>query len=465
MSLRNDAATAGYRGEALLAIERLGLQVFDLVEVTTSRGTFVGLVVPRSQAADDRHIVLRLPSGHNAGIAVASILRAAKLGSRPPVYTAPTAAFPERAGKPNVLLLGTGGNIASRVDFHTGQVVPAFSPEELCCLVPELADICTLSTRTLYNVFSQDMGPREYVGMARAIGEAIAEGRDGIVIGHGTDTLHHTAAVLSFMVRFSPIPIVLVGSQRSVDRPGSDAALNLICATKTAAASDIAEVLVCMFGPTSDEYCLLHRGTRVRKMHASYRSAFRTVGDIPVGMVDPDTIVPLREDYARRRRDRDVILDPVFDDRVTLLYHYPAMKADVVDAVVDRGYRGIVVAGTGAGAVNREVLPGLERAVRRGVHVVMAVQTLWGYAELRGSDTGRRLFELGVVPAANMLPEVAYMKLCWALGHAEATRDEIAEMMLAPVAGEITPREPHDGYLVYQGGIPEVEAFLSKYRR
>jgi L-asparaginase/Glu-tRNA(Gln) amidotransferase subunit D len=90
------------------------------------------------------------------------------------------------------------------------------------------------------------------------------------------------------MVQNPPVPIVMVGSQRSSDRPSSDAAINLINAVKAAAEGDIAEVQVCMFGPTSDEYCLLHRGTRVRKMHSSYRSTFRTIGDVPLAMIDRD---------------------------------------------------------------------------------------------------------------------------------------------------------------------------------
>ena len=169
--------------------------------------------------------------------------------------------------KPYVKLLGTGGTIASRLDYRTGAVIPAFSPGELYGAVPELADICNLTTDKLFAVFSENMGPEQYVTLAKAIGNEIEKGIDGIVIGHGTDTMHHTASALAFMVQNSPIPIVMVGSQRSSDRPSSDAALNLIYATTTAATSDIAEVMVCMFGPTSDEYGLLHRGTRVRKMH------------------------------------------------------------------------------------------------------------------------------------------------------------------------------------------------------
>ncbi len=343
-------------------------------------------------------------------------------------------------------------------------MIPAFSPGELYGSVPELADICNLETIKLYGVFSENMGPEQYIGLAKAIEQAIADGKDGVVIGHGTDTMHHTAAILSFMVQDSPIPIVLVGSQRSSDRPSSDAALNLINATKTAAESDIAEVMVCMFGPTSDEYCLLHRGTRVRKMHSSYRSTFRTIGDIPIGMVDPENIVTFREDYKRRRTDRNVTITPVYDDRVSIVYYYPGMKPDIVDSLVDNGYRGIVIAGTGLGHMNKPLYKALRRATNAGVQVYMTVQTLWGYVQMYVYETGREMMDLGVIPAANMLPEVALMKLCWSLAQSD-DREEIRRLMLTPIAGEITEREPHDGYIVLQGGLPEVDEFFSHFRK
>ncbi|HSG28089.1 MAG TPA: hypothetical protein VLA34_06380, partial [Candidatus Krumholzibacterium sp.] len=64
----------------------------------------------------------------------------------------------------------------------------------------------------------------------------------------------------------------------------------------------------------------------------------------------------------------------------------------------------------------------------------------------------------------NMLPEVAYVKLGWALGQSH-DRDKVSEMMLTPYAGEITEREPHNGYLILQGGIPEVEEFIGRYKK
>ncbi len=121
-----------------------------------------------------------------------------------------------------------------------------------------------------------------------------------------------------------------------------------------------------MFGPTSDRYGLLHRGTRCRKMHRSYRSTFRTVGDIPLATVSrgqlhvPDQGLP----RAATRRARCKI-DAVYDDRTTILYYYPGMKPDLVDALVEKGYRGIVIAGTGLGHVNKPLYPALQARDRR----------------------------------------------------------------------------------------------------
>jgi glutamyl-tRNA(Gln) amidotransferase subunit D len=314
-------------------------------------------------------------------------------------------------------------------------------------------------------VFSENMGPEQYLVLAEKIGEAIRAGYAGIVVGHGTDTMHHTAAALSFMVQRPPVPIVMVGSQRSSDRPSSDAALNLINGTWAAAHGPIAEVMVCMFGPTSDRYNLLHRGTRVRKMHSSYRSTFRTVGDVPLAMVEGAQLTPLKEDFRPRRADREVRIQAAYDDRVTLLYYYPGMQPDVLDAMVEKGYHGIIIAGTGLGHVNRKIYPALERAHAAGVHLFMTLQTLWGFVQMQVYETGREILQLGVVPLANMMPEVAFVKLGWALGLHPGDPAAVRALMTTPIAGDMTEREPHDGYLILQGGVPEVKEYLGKVWR
>jgi len=454
-------AHKGYKGDALAVLTRFGIAVWDDIEIESTRGRFRGIVLPRSEFDDSFHLVLKLETGYNVGIDVRTIEGMTVLGSKEAHYRIPEKAFPVSPEKPNLKLFGTGGTIASRLDYRTGAVIPAFSPGELYGAVPELADICNLSTEQVCAVFSENMGPRQYVALAEGIRREIEGGIDGIVIGHGTDTMHHTASVLAFMVQDPPVPIVMVGSQRSSDRPSSDAALNLIHATTAAGTSDIAEVMVCMFGPTSDEYGLLHRGTRVRKMHSSYRSTFRTIGDIPLATVTRDGVTPLRDDYNRRRDDRSVRIVPTFEERVTLLYYYPNMHPDVIDALIDVGYKGIVIAGTGLGHVNKPVYPAIERATAAGVAIYMTVQTLWGYVAMFVYDTGRDLMAKGIVPAANMLPEVAYVKLAWALGQTDDL-DEVKRIMLTPICGEITEREPHDGYLVFQGGMPEIAEFMKK---
>lgn len=454
----------GYKGRALEVLKHFQARVWGDTTVETTRGRFQGIILPRSENDDDRHIVIKLITGYNVGIDVDTILSMQETGYKEAHYKIPEREFPYTPGLPKVKLFGTGGTIASRLDYRTGAVIPAFSPGELYGAVPELADICNLETEKLFAVFSENMGPEQYIKLAISIGDEIRKGTQGIIIGHGTDTMHHTAAALSFMLQNLPVPVVMVGSQRSSDRPSSDAALNLMHAAMTAGHSDIAEVMVNMFGPTSDEYALLHQGTRVRKMHSSYRSTFRTIGDTPIAMVTRDKITPIKTDYNKRRSDRTVNVLPFFEERVAIVYYYPNMHPDIIDSLTDNGYKGIVIAGTGLGHINKPVYPAIRRAVEKGVHIYMTVQTLWGFVHMFVYDTGRDLMSMGIVPGENLLPEVAYIKLGWALGQT-TDREEVKKLMLTPVAGDITDGEPYNGYLIFQGGIPEVEEFIRKFHK
>ncbi len=454
----------GYKGRALELLKKFNARVWGKCEVETTRGFFTGTILPRSENDDDLHIVMKIPTGYNIGLDIRTIKNIKEIDYQKANYRIPEKEFPFTEGLPYVKLFGTGGTIASRLDYRTGAVIPAFSPGELYGAVPELAQICNLTTEKVFAVFSENMGPKQYIALAHAIEKEIKKGIDGIVIGHGTDTLQHTAAALSFMVQNPPIPIVLVGSQRSSDRPSSDAALNLMHAMYAAGHSDIAEVMVCMFGPTSDEYGLLHRGTRVRKMHSSYRSTFRTIGDTPLAMVTRNKITHIKREYNKRRNDRNVIIKPYFSDKATMLYYYTGMKPDIMYSMVDLGYKGIVIVGTGLGHVNKELYPALEYAREKGVSVFMTVQTIWGYVHMFVYDTGRDMMAKGVVPLGNMLPETAYIKLGWVLGQTEDP-EEVKKLMLTPMCSDITEREPYNGYLVYQGGVPEVEEFIRKVHK
>ena len=451
----------GYRGPALEVLKRENIAVWDRIAVSTAGGQVEGILLPRS-AGDDSHLVLKMITGYNIGIRHDHVVSIEQRGSKKAHYKIPEKDFPFDPNKPNVTILGTGGTIASRLDYRTGAVIPAFTPGELFGAVPELADIANIKTKKLFGVFSENMGPHQWKTLAENIKKEIEEGVAGIAIGHGTDTMHYTAAVLSFMVQGSPVPIALVGSQRSSDRPSSDAARTLIGSVTTAAYCDAAEVMVCMFGTTSDKFCYLHRGTRVRKMHSSYRNTFKTLGGLPIGKVENGKFTYFKNDYKRRRKDRDVNVYPKFEERVTVLYYYPNMNPDILESMIDKGYKGIIIAGTGLGHVNKPLYEPLQRAHEEGIHLFMAVQTLYGYAHMFVYDTGRDMMARGVIPLDNMLPEVAYCKLGWVLGMTQ-NESEVNKMMLTPIAGEITPGEPYDGFVQGQGGLETVERFLADY--
>ena len=460
----NEDFFQGYKGDGLRILKKFNVRVWGIAEFETTRGFFKGTVLPRAENDDDHHIVIKIATGYNIGIDTHTIRSMKEVNYFKANYKIPEKEFPFTPNLPKVKLIGTGGTIASRLDYRTGAVIPAFSPGELYGAVPELAEICNLNTEKVFAVFSENMGPDQYKALAIAIKKEIESGVDGIVIGHGTDTLHHTAMALSFMVQNPPVPIILVGSQRSSDRPSSDAALNLMHSCYAAGHGDIAEVMVCMFGPTSDEYGFLHRGTRVRKMHSSYRSTFRTIGDTPIATVKRGEVKLIKKKYNHRRKDRHVDIYPFFEDRISMIYFYPHMHPDTIDSLVDMGYKGIIIIGTGLGHVNKELYPAIERARDRGVAIYMTVQTLWGYVHMFVYDTGRDLMAMGVIPLENMLPEAAYIKLGWALGQT-SDLEKVKEIMLKPINEEITGREPYNGYLVYQGGVPEVEDFIRKYRK
>ena len=163
----------GYKGNAKAKLIQFNVKVWSDVIINTTKGDFEGIILPRSETGDSEHIVLKLRAGYNTGINIDSITAIKELGYKEVFYKIPEKAFPFDPKKPNVTLLGTGGTIASRLDYRTGAVIPAFTPGELYGAVPELADICNLKTIKLFGVFSENMGPEQYIATAKAIGQEI----------------------------------------------------------------------------------------------------------------------------------------------------------------------------------------------------------------------------------------------------------------------------------------------------
>lgn len=443
----------GYKKKSKKFFKVHNIEAWDKVEIKKGDSLFQGIILPRNQFADDGYVEIKLSNGYNIGLKVEDLEEINVIGKNPPMIVEfEGMKIPKDKSKPNVTLLGTGGTIASRLDYVTGGVIPAFKPRELYAAVPELAEICNLDTKIIFKIFSEDMKPNNWLKIAKEVTKLSNSGIDGIVVTHGTDTLGYSTAAVSFLVQNLHVPVVFVGSQRSSDRPSSDAAINLIHGTNLAAKGDIAEVVLCMLGSSSHTYGLIHRGTRVRKMHSSVRHAFRTIGDIPLGKIENEKIVWFKKDIHHKSAvdlELETICSKKIESKCALVYIHPGMSTEIIDFYIDKGYKGIVLAGTGLGHAPKHMFNSIQRAISEGISVVMALQTLWGFTGMKVYSNGRELLDLGVIPA-DMIPETAFAKLCWVLGNYQ-DENKIKQVMQTNIAGEILPYEDIRGYQIQQG--------------
>jgi len=426
-------------------LKRAGARVGDLVEVTARTKTAAGILMPHSEFSAPDVLVLKLDSGYNIGVRIGPGDEVRLKERREPRSYAGSAAgaAPPTAHRGFIALIGTGGTIASYVDYETGAVQPALTTRELATAVPEVMERYPIKPIALFSVFSENMRPEYWVKLGREVKKQIEEGATGIIIPHGTDTLGHTAAALAFMIEQPPVPIVLVGSQRSSDRPSSDASFNLLCAARVAA-SDIGEVVAVMHDRTSDERCAVHLGVRVRKMHSSARSAFRSINATPIAHTD-GTHVNVAEGAAFRKRSegRKVVIHDKFAEPVALLYHHPGFPLSVLQTAI-ADCKGVVIAGTGLGHVSDEMTEIIARAGERGYPIVITTQTIYGRTGLSVYATGRKLQQAHVIDGQDMLAEVALVKLMWAIAHAPRPHD-VRGLMERSLVGEIAERRTFEG--------------------
>jgi glutamyl-tRNA(Gln) amidotransferase subunit D len=410
----------------------------NYAKITKNGAEYEGLILPSS---NEEKIVLKLDIGYNIGLK----REGAKVELLEEVLVNPGSEEPEQE-RGEIAILSMGGTICSRVEYKTGAVYPSTNPRDLMRNLPELERICSFHTKSLYAMLSEDICPRHWAGAAKAAKEEMESGAKGVLILHGTDTIHYSASALSYMLRNAPVPVVFVGAQRSPDRPSSDARLNLLNAAYLAKEGNIAHVGLCMHANTNDSYCEFHMGTRVRKMHTSARDAFRSIGAPPLARVDFGK-GKIDELSACRRRGGKLRFDSRISENVALIYAHPGIKSGLIESL--REYDGVVLAGTGLGHVPtnafkvegaNSILPEIKSLCDSGIPVVMSSQCIGGRLNMNVYTAGRLLREAGVIGSgADWTPEAAYTKLCWVLGH-EKTPGKVKEEMLAPVAGEITGR-------------------------
>jgi glutamyl-tRNA(Gln) amidotransferase subunit D len=408
------------------------------VEISDEAGhVWTGTVVPRQEMSGERVLPLKLESGYNVGIRIGPHYSYRVLDAPRHPLEALSASRPEAdPGAPFVTLLTTGGTIASRIDYTTGGVKPVDEESELLAFYPDLEMSGRVRVVPVFDRLSEDLEPPDFETLAGKVVEAFGQGARGVVIAHGTDVLGFTSAALSFLLADLPGPVVLVGSQRSPDRPSSDGTSNLRTAVHVAFDRRIGEVVVVMHAGLSDTRFAIHRGTWVRKMHSSRRDAFESRNGAPIGTCDDGRI--LLDARVRPPRTGPVRLDGTLDARAGLLWFYPGLSPERAASFVE-GLRGVVLAGTGLGHVAARHLGWIRTAVDRGVVVTMTTQCLAGNADPFVYSTGRELRRAGVVYLEDLLPETAYAKMMWALGQT-SDRGKVVELLLADRAGEFQRR-------------------------
>jgi len=434
-----DEKTMGYKGEALQHLKQAQAEIGDIIKITKNTETYEGILIPRSEYSDDKHIVIKLKTGYNIGIHITSSTKIEKTGAgAKPAFVAP-APPTQKPNLPKVTIISTGGTIASRVDYRTGAVRPALSASDLYSVVPELSDIATIDAEILFSIFSEDMTAKHWSELAKAVAKRIEKGEDGVIVAHGTDTMGYTAAALSFALQELPVSVILVGSQRSADRPSSDAATNLTGAVTAAAKAPFAEVTLAMHETPSDTATVLHRGTKVRKCHTSRRDTFKSINTEPLAKVENGNVIMLTQDYRKRDKNRKLVLKPNFEEKVALLKFHPGFNPEIIDHLVGNGYKGIVFEGTGLGHISHQCLNSVRAAVEKDVIVAMTSQCIWGRVDMNVYDTGRDFLNAGVTPLEDMLSETALVKLMWTLGQTRKP-DEAKKLLTTNIAGEISPR-------------------------
>ncbi|ADI32295.1 Glu-tRNA(Gln) amidotransferase subunit GatD [Staphylothermus hellenicus] len=433
----------GYKGYIARILREIGAEVGDKIRISTEKRIFEGILMPREALYGEKpFIIIKLDNGYNIGIRISGKEKIEVLEKREK-RTVKTQVFrKQKKDLPRIVLLSTGGTIVSKVDYETGAVKPALSVEELLEWIPEISNTAFIDAKEILNVFSEDITPKHWEKISSEIYREMKNGVDGIVVAHGTDMMAYTAAAIAFAIKNKPVPIVFVGAQRSSDRPSTDSAFNLKAAFLTAAKAPFAESVVVMHGETGDTYALAHRGVKVRKMHTSRRDAFQSINDYPLAIIYPEKnkIEIINKIVELRDKSKDPILENKFDDKVVMIKAYPGFQPEIIDLLVDKGFHGIVIEGSGLGHISNRVIDSIKRAVEEGIPVVMTSQCLFGRVNMHVYSTGRKLLSVGVIPGSDMLPETAYVKLSWILGSKTRDLREVYRLMTTNIVGEINPR-------------------------
>lgn len=418
----------------------------ERVKLNTKKGNF-NCIILESPSSDI--ILIKLDSGYNIGIREEDILDVKILKDSVKTPITPKKIISSK-DLPKIALVVTGGTISSKLDSRTGAVSWLTNSEELLNFYPELLEIVDIvRVETPFTKASENVDSKDWKLLAESVKKLVDDPKiEGVIITHGTDFLHYTASALSFALGKLNKPVVFTYSQRSSDRASSDARLNLICAARVAA-SDIAEVTIVGHGTNEDDYCLILRGCKARKMHTSRRDTFRPINTRAVGKVVEDKI-EMMDKYNPRSKLKVNLLEK-FSDKVALIKFYPGQDPKVIDWHVENGYKGLVIEASGLGHVltsesKNNWLPSIKKALKQGITICMAAQTIYGSLDPLVYSVGRDLEKTGVIFLRDMLSETAFVKLSWVLGNPNLKKD-VRGNMLKNFVGEFNDFLAEDEFL------------------
>jgi glutamyl-tRNA(Gln) amidotransferase subunit D len=450
----SELGKSGYKGIALRLLQDAGCQVGDVVCISSKGRIYEGILIPRVERDDAVNIVIKMKNGYNVGITAASegvVVEKVGVGAKPAFVSS---ALPKQnVGLPRVVIMSTGGTIASRVDYRTSAVHSVLSASELYSTVPELSEIAHVDTEMVFNLYSENLTSKHWTELSYRVADCIKQGGlDGIVVTQGTDTMGYTAAALSFALQNLPVPVIFVGAQRSSDRPSSDAATNLVGAVRVAVEAPFAEVCLAMHETVSDSVIAVHRGVKVRKCHTSRRDAFKSINGFPIARVlDQKVLIQQEEMYRCRDHSKQLVLKADFCEKVALVKFYPGMDPAVIDFYVSQGFKGILLEGSGLGHVSAVCFEAIKSAIAKGVVVALASQCIWGRVNMNIYNTGRDLLSFGVVGLDDMFSEVGLVKLMWVLGQT-SDPEEAKRLLKTNFVGEYSLCSFPQEKIVY--GVP-----------
>ncbi len=428
----------------------------DYIKIITKDKTFEGIYI-NSPKKD--FVILKLNSGYNIGInkeEIKKIILVKKYSKKTEHKSSGKLQY--RKDLPNISILKVGGTIVSKIDYKTGAVSAKISAEELLENIPELKDIANISYRDIASVMSESMRFGHYNLIAKSISEELNKNKNirGIIIPHGTDTLHYTSAALSFMLENIPIPVILVGSQRSSDRGSSDSFINITCAAKFIAKADFKGVAICMHENMSDNSCLILPATKTRKIHTSRRDAFKPINTTAIARVSyrEDKIEFLIESYNAFNDPNKKFNIKYFKDnlKVGILKSHTNIYPENISCF--KNYKGLVLEGTGLGhfqstsfdkisSINEKNKNEIRKLIKKDCIVALTSQCIYGRINMNVYSPQRELLDIGVIPGNDMTTETAFIKLAFLLSN--YSKEQVKSLFRENLRGETSERIlPHE---------------------